>query len=95
MGICMWSLLIIKPCSTCSYSDCSITACKANKPNITDHFHSFLAAKVDLPLANIEAEDLKSFEREKGGLIFNDYDGNDDGNDDNDDDDDNDNENNL
>ena len=75
--------------------DQSLTACKANKPNITDHFHSFLAAKVDLSLANIEAEDLKSFEREKGGLIFNDYDGNDDGNDDNDDDDDNDNENNL
>ena len=58
MGICMWSLLIIQPCSTCSYSDCSITACKANKPNITDHFHSFLAAKVDLPLVNIEAEEL-------------------------------------
>ena len=44
--------------ATCSYSDCSIPACKANKPNITDHFHFFLAVKVDLTLANIEAEDL-------------------------------------
>ena len=29
----------------------------ANKLNVTDHFHSFWAAKVDFNPANVEAED--------------------------------------
>ena len=58
---------------------------------------SFLAAKVDLTIVNIEAPELimkKALKERKVVCFFDDYDGNDDDNDDNDDDE-NENENNL
>ena len=58
-GISTRSPLIIEPRSTCSQSYHSdlIQRNWANKLNVTDHFHSFLAAKVDLNPVNIESED--------------------------------------
>ena len=44
--------------SSISVRDGSVLNCRANKPNITDHLHSFEAAKLDLNLANIDVEDL-------------------------------------
>ena len=57
--ISIWSPLIIEPRSTCIWSIISFWLQRnwANKLNVTDHFHSFLAAKVDLNPVNIESED--------------------------------------
>ena len=62
MEICIWSLLIIEPCSTCSqvyHSDCSVTADPTNQILLIIFTPSKMSRESWLFKSwNIEAEDL-------------------------------------